>query len=54
MLADGAAHATTYFGVWARTPQLYYDEHGPYELVAARAVAELDAGRVPVVIAKHL
>lgn len=53
LCVDGAAAAWDYFGVWARRTDVYIDEHGPYELVAARAVQELDAGRVPVVIAQH-
>jgi len=53
LIFDGAVAARDYFGVWARRSDVYIDEHGPYELVASRAVQELEAGRVPVVIAQH-
>jgi len=51
---DGAVAAYTYLGVWAKSVQVWYDEHGPYELVASRAAQELDAGNTPVVISQHL
>lgn len=48
LLFETAATAVTYFGNWGRQTATYYTFHTDYTQLAARAVAELDAGRAVV------
>lgn len=53
VLVDGGLALRTYFGVWGKAPENYDSFHRAYEVLAERAVAEMDAGRTVVVMSEH-
>lgn len=53
LVFDGAVTVHDYFGIWAKSSEVFNQEHGPYQLVAERAAKELDAGHMPVVITQQ-
>ncbi|MFP3896676.1 MAG: glycosyltransferase family 39 protein [Anaerolineales bacterium] len=50
---DGGLALRTYYGIWGWAPENYYNFHKAYEVLAERAVEEMDAGHTVVVLSEH-
>ncbi|MEA3408133.1 MAG: glycosyltransferase family 39 protein [Chloroflexota bacterium] len=53
VVLDGGLAIYTYFGIWGKAPENYHNFHRAYEVLAKRAVAEMDAGHTVVILSEH-